>query len=75
MGSRYIRTLLVEQRVPEDDASVVDFNFFNWLPGAKNPSSELDVVNVAIANARSVNCKSLNLAALGRTEFDVLDFD
>jgi hypothetical protein len=54
---------------------VVDFNPLNWLSGAENPPCELDVINVATANARSVNSKSLNFTGLRRTELDVLDFD
>jgi hypothetical protein len=67
--------LLVERCPPNDDTLVVELKLLNWLLGAKNPPRELDVINVATADARSVNSKSLNLSRLGRTELDVLDLD
>jgi hypothetical protein len=57
--------LLVERSPADDGATLVDFYFLNRLSVAKNPPRELDIVDIANADARSVKSKSLNLAGLG----------
>ena len=70
-----VRALLVERCLANDDTTLVNFDLLDRLTVSKDPSGELDVVDVATADAWSVDGKRLNLAGLGRTEFDVIDFD
>jgi hypothetical protein len=70
-----VGALLVERRLPHDYAALVNLDLLDGLAVSQSPSGDLDVVDVATADTRSIDRKRLNLAGLGRSKFDVVDFD
>ena len=53
----------------------MDFDLLHRLADSQDPSGELDIVDIATADAGSIDGKRVDLVGLGRTEFDVVDFD
>src|SRR5215207_7547839 len=70
-----VRSLLIEGCLANDDTTLVNFDLLDWLADSEDPSRELDVVDIATADAGSINRKRLNLAGVGRSKFDIVDFD
>jgi hypothetical protein len=53
----------------------MDFDLLRRLADSQNPSGDLNIVDIATADAWSIDAKRVNLVGLGRTELDVVDFD
>jgi hypothetical protein len=53
----------------------MDFDLPHRLADSQNPSGDLYIVDIATADAWSIDGERVNLVGLGRTECDVVDFD
>ena len=66
MVAQDVAALLIEWRLAEDGAALVDFDVGDALAFAERPACDLDVVDIAAADARSVDGEGPNLTWLGR---------
>ena len=66
MVAQDIAAELIEWGLAEDGAALVDFDVGDALVFAERPACDLDVVDVAAADARSVDGEGPNLSWLGR---------
>jgi hypothetical protein len=71
----HVGALPIKRSLPNDGATLMDFDLPHWLANSQDPSGELDIVDIATADAWRINGKRVNLVGLGRTDFDVVDFD
>jgi hypothetical protein len=81
-GSRRFRViasdvgaLLIERRLAKHDTTLVNLDLLDGLAVSQNPAGDLDVVDIATADSRSIDCKREDLAGLGRSKFEVVNFN
>src|SRR5215216_2056414 len=70
-----VGSLLIQRCLANDDSALMNFDFLDGLADSQDPSRELDVVDIATADAGSIDRKRLNLAGPRRSKFDIVDFD
>src|SRR5215212_1118870 len=58
-----IRALPIKRGLANDGATLMDFDLLHRLVDSQDPSGEFDVVDIATADAWSINGKCMNLAS------------